>query len=147
MVHGLAMTRDATTECVLECAEDAPAFNAVEFLGLSDMIGEDGVVEMVEIFEVETRHRLRRLAAGDQTIAAQLREMHTLKGAAGTVGAPRLTALGRTLEQAAGGGVPPVANDFKTIEAALDAYLREARAWIADRGIADRGIADRRATA
>ena len=49
----------------------------------SEMIGEDGVMEMVEIFETETRQRLRRLAAGNQSIATLVREMHTLKGAAG----------------------------------------------------------------
>jgi len=86
---------------------DAPAFDAVEFAALNEMIGEDGVREMVEIFETETRQRLRRLAAGDQNAATLVREMHTLKGAAGTVSAPRLAALGRTFEQAAERGIVP----------------------------------------
>ncbi len=133
MVHGLATTRNRTADRILPGSGDAPAFDAVEFHGLSEMIGEDGVVEMVEIFEVETRQRLRRLVAGNQTISTQLREMHTLKGAAGTVAAPRLTALGGALEQAARGGVAPGAHDIQTIEAALEAYLREVRVWIAGR--------------
>lgn len=133
MAYGPAATRDATTERILSCSDDAPAFNAAEFNELCEMIGDDGVMEMVEIFEAETRQRLRRLAGGDQTIATQLREMHTLKGAAGTVAAPRLTALGRKFEQAAHDGVAPVSNDFKTIEIALDAYLTEVRAWSVDR--------------
>jgi HPt (histidine-containing phosphotransfer) domain-containing protein len=138
MAYGSAATRDATAERGPSCSGsapsgnapsgDAPAFNAAEFDDLSDMIGEDGVKEMVEIFEAETRQRLRRLAAGDQDIATQLREMHTLKGAAGTVAAPRLTALGRTFELAARGGIGPAPNDIRTIELALEDYLTAIRA-------------------
>jgi HPt (histidine-containing phosphotransfer) domain-containing protein len=133
MAYGPAATRHAATERILSCSDDAPEFNSAEFDELSGMIGEDGVMEMVEIFEAETRQRLRRLAAGGQNIATQLREMHTLKGAAGTVAAPRLAALGRTFEMAARDGIAPSANDFKTIEQALEAYLTEVRGWSADR--------------
>jgi HPt (histidine-containing phosphotransfer) domain-containing protein len=99
------------------------------------MIGEDGVLEMIDIFAHETRQRLRRLA-GDQTLATQLREMHTLKGAASTVAAPRLAALGRALEQAARDGVAPVADDLGAIEAALDAWLKAVRVWSVSRAAA-----------
>ncbi len=133
MAYGPATTRDAMTERILSCSGEAPAFDAVEFDELSETIGEDGVMEMVEIFEAETRLRLRRLALGDQTITTQVREMHTLKGAAGTVAAPHLTALGRAFEQAARKGIPPVAKDFQAIEAALEAYLVAVRARAADR--------------
>src|SRR5262249_25727953 len=78
-----------------------PAFDAVEFDELSDTIGEDGVAEMVRIFETETRQRLARLLSGTQDLGTQVREMHTLKGAAATVAAPRLSALGFLAEQAA----------------------------------------------
>jgi HPt (histidine-containing phosphotransfer) domain-containing protein len=152
MAYGPATTRDAATERLLSCYEttpfgdapafdapafDAPAFDAADFDELIDMIGEDGVMEMVAIFETETRLRLRRMMAGDQTIAAQLREMHTLKGAAGSVGAPRLTALGRALEHAAHQGIAPTTGDLMAIEAALEAYLAALRARNAQLAPAD----------
>jgi HPt (histidine-containing phosphotransfer) domain-containing protein len=128
MAHGPATTWDADTERTPPCLLDAPAFDAAEFDELSEMIGEDGVMEMVEIFTTETQRRLHRLAAGDQTINVQVREMHTLKGAAGTVAAPRLTALGRAFERSTGRGIAPVAEDIKAIEAALDAWLAAVQA-------------------
>jgi HPt (histidine-containing phosphotransfer) domain-containing protein len=110
-------------------AFNAPAFNAIEFSALSEMIGEDGVMEMVDIFEAETGHRLRRLAAGGLSTATLVREMHTLKGAAGTVASPRLTALGWMFEQAAREAISPTAEDLAVIAAALAAYLAEVRVW------------------
>jgi HPt (histidine-containing phosphotransfer) domain-containing protein len=104
-----------------------PAFDAEEFDALSDMIGEDGVREMVEIFEAETRQRLRRLAAGDQNFAALVREMHTLKGAAATVAAPRLAVLGRAFEKAAQRGNAPTSDQLKAIGDALEAFLAQVR--------------------
>ena len=128
MAYGPATTQAAATERGPSCCDDAPAFNAAEFDELSEMIGEDGVAEMVEIFAHETRQRLLRLTAGGQDITTQLREMHTLKGAAGTVAAPHLTALGRTFEQAARAGIAPGPADFKAIEVALGEYLAAVRA-------------------
>lgn len=128
MAYGPAATRDAATERTLSCFEDIPVFDAVEFDGLCDMIGEDGALEMVMIFEAETRQRLRRLMAGHQDIATQVREMHTLKGAAGTVASPRLAAMGEMLEHAADQGIAPGGDDIDAIEAALEDYLRSVRA-------------------
>ena len=108
---------------------DAPPFDAYGFGELIKMIGDDGVLEMVEIFSTETRLRLGRLAAGDQNVATLVREMHTLKGAAGTVASPRLTALGLTFEHAARRGVAPTADDLARIGEALEAYLSEVREW------------------
>lgn len=123
----LATTRDVVVRCVragtMPCPPRPPAFDAAEFDELREMIGQDGVREMVEIFETETRQRLRRLTAGNQTTATLVREMHTLKGAAGTVAAPRLAVLGRTLEQAARDGIAPTLAQLKAIEAALEAFL------------------------
>jgi HPt (histidine-containing phosphotransfer) domain-containing protein len=106
----------------------ASAFDTRNFDTLSEMIGEDGAREMVEIFETETKRRLQRLAEGVPDIAALVREMHTLKGAAGTIASPRLAELGRTLEQAARRGVVPTPNHLKAIEEALGTFLVEARA-------------------
>ena len=110
-------------------ADNAAAFDALEFDALSEMIGEDGVREMVEIFATETRQRLRRLTAGGQNCATLVREMHTLKGAAGTVAAPRLAFLGRAFEQAAQRGVGPTSDDLKAIDSALEAFLAAVRTW------------------
>ena len=98
-------------------------FDAVEFDGLIDMIGEEGVTEMIGIFETETRRRVQRLRGGDQDMTTISREMHTLKGAAGTVAAPRLFALGRGFEEAANQDIPPTREDIQAIEDALDDFL------------------------
>jgi len=113
---------------------DTPAFDATEFAELSEAIGDDGVLEMVAIFETETRHRLLRLVSGDQDVATQLREMHTLKGAAGTVAAPRLSALGEMFERAARRGIAVDPDQIGPIASALEAYLTEMRAWNKRRG-------------
>jgi HPt (histidine-containing phosphotransfer) domain-containing protein len=105
-----------------------PAFDARSFDTLREMIGEDGAREMVEIFETETRRRLQRLVAGGHNTAALVREMHTLKGAAGTVASPRLAELGRTLERFAERGITPTPDHLNEIESALEAFLTAARA-------------------
>jgi HPt (histidine-containing phosphotransfer) domain-containing protein len=110
-----------------------PAFDAVEFDELSDMIGEDGVTELVRIFEAQTRLRIRRLEAGGQDLTTQVREMHTLKGAAATVGAPRLATLGMVAEQAALDGIAPTGADFIAIADALEAFLADLRVRNRDR--------------
>lgn len=136
MAYGPAMTQGAVAERTLPCPRDAPAFDAAEFDELLEMIGADGVMEMVGIFEAETRSRLRRLKAGDQDLPTQLREMHTLKGAAGTVAAPRLTSLGESFEHAARAGVMPTRDDIAMIATALEAYLSAMHAWTRHRALA-----------
>ena len=106
-----------------------PALDAIEFSDLNEMIGDEGVMEMVMIFESETRQRMLRLAANDQDIGTLVREMHTLKGAASTVAAPRLAVLGRSLEHAARRGIAPTLDDVEEIAAALDAWLEAVRDW------------------
>jgi HPt (histidine-containing phosphotransfer) domain-containing protein len=133
MAYGLAMTQGAGAERTMPCPRDAPAFDAAEFDELVEMIGSDGVMEMVGIFEAETRSRLRRLEAGGQDRPTQLREMHTLKGAAGSVAAPRLTTLGETFERAARTGIMPTRDDISMIATALEAYLSAMRAWARQR--------------
>jgi HPt (histidine-containing phosphotransfer) domain-containing protein len=133
MCGGVMAVNWATEDYPASLFVDTPAFDALEFETLSEMIGEEGVSEMVEIFENETRQRLRRLASGGQDIGTQLREMHTLQGAAGTVAAPRLAALGRVFELAAQEGVGPVGSDLEEIENALEAFLSAIRERIEDR--------------
>jgi HPt (histidine-containing phosphotransfer) domain-containing protein len=123
---------------------DAAVFDATEFGILSEMIGEDGVREMVEIFATDTRQRLQRLNAGGQNINVLLREMHTLKGAAGTVAAPRLALLGRAFEQAARRGIGPTPDDLKKIDIALEGFLAAVRSWTETAGIIGTATAARR---
>jgi signal transduction histidine kinase/DNA-binding NarL/FixJ family response regulator len=110
-------------------APSPPSFDAESFSEMVEMIGDDGVAEMVETFEIETRARLQRLRTGGQDITTIVREMHTLKGAAGTASAPHLAAIGLALEQAAKHGSPPTPDDLQAIGDALDAFLAEVRAW------------------
>jgi HPt (histidine-containing phosphotransfer) domain-containing protein len=131
MAYGPAITQAAATNRTLSSSGDPAAFDAAGFDDLTEMIGHEGVLELVGIFENETRQRLQRLSAGGQDIATLVREMHTLKGAAGTVAAPRLTALGRTFEQAALDGIAPLPTDIKAIESGLAAYLAAIRTWSA----------------
>jgi len=129
------MTTYAPTVAPETAAGNAAAFDAVEFGALSEMIGEDGVREMVEIFATDTRQRLRRLTVGGQTCATLVREMHTLKGAAGTVAAPRLALLGRAFEQAAQLGTGPTPDDLTAIGSALEAFLAAVQIWSEAAGI------------
>jgi HPt (histidine-containing phosphotransfer) domain-containing protein len=101
--------------------------DAAEFTALSEMIGEGGVREMIEIFASETRQRVGRLTAGGQTCATLVREMHTLKGAASTVAAPRLAAMGHAFERAAQQGVGPTPDELVALDTALEAYLAAVR--------------------
>jgi HPt (histidine-containing phosphotransfer) domain-containing protein len=128
------MAREAATQYMAgdgaePLCEETAAFDAAEFDELSRMIGDDGALETVEIFRSETKRRLRRLAAGDQDIATQFREMHTLKGGAGTVAAPRLAALGQIFERAAYRGIVPAPDQIEALDAALEAYLAELTVW------------------
>ena len=104
---------------------EALAFDPVEFAILADALGDDGVREIVWIFETETRDRLRRLCEGGQDRPTIMRELHTLKGAASTVAAPRLTLLGRSLEHLVRQGGAPTPHDILAMEAALNAYLAD----------------------
>jgi HPt (histidine-containing phosphotransfer) domain-containing protein len=119
----LAMGRLSAT-----ISRPVPAFDPIEFHERIIMLGGNGVAEMLEIFETETRRRLLRLANGTQDIGTVMREMHTLKGAAATVAAPRLTALGRLFEQQAQRGRMPDQADLEAIEEGLETFLAAVRA-------------------
>jgi HPt (histidine-containing phosphotransfer) domain-containing protein len=129
MPNRRAAIQDASGQRALSCSRHIPAFDATEFYELTDMIGDEGVMEMVMIFEAETRSRVQRLESGNQDLNTQLREMHTLKGAAATVGAPRLAALGRAYEHAARAGTAPTPEDAIRIAEALEVYLSAMRDW------------------
>ena len=83
------------------------------------------MAEVVNLFIVETRSRLHRMASPDIDPGRLTREAHTLKGAAGTVCAPRLAGLAAALEARlrAGGSMGPTEVDG--LAAAFDAYVTE----------------------
>ena len=127
----------ASSPALLSASPSEPAvLDTVEFDGLIEMIGEEGVLEMIAIFETETRRRVARLRGGNQDIVTVAREMHTLKGAAGTVAAPRLAALGKAFEAAANQGTHPTPEDVQAIEDALDAFLGAIRGRAVNRAAA-----------
>jgi HPt (histidine-containing phosphotransfer) domain-containing protein len=129
MRRAMAAAQNLASGGAVSLCTETKAFDAAGFDELCEAIGADGALEMVEIFETESRKRLRRLAMGDQDIATQRREIHTLKGAAGTVAAPRLAALGQMFEQAANRGIGPSPHQIEALDAALEACLAEMRAW------------------
>ncbi len=78
---------------------DGPALDADVLAEMEEAIGQDGLVEMVRLFLSETVARLDRLGNADREASIDLREVHTLKGAAATVGAPALTAFALETEE------------------------------------------------
>ncbi|MGE0419022.1 MAG: ATP-binding protein, partial [Acetobacteraceae bacterium] len=77
---------------------DIPVVDTLALADLSMAIGEAGVRDMLGVFESETLSRLNRLSDATRDKAADQREIHTLKGAAGTVCARRLSTMAQTLE-------------------------------------------------
>jgi CheY-like chemotaxis protein/HPt (histidine-containing phosphotransfer) domain-containing protein len=82
-----------------QAAPDGPALDAAVLAEMEEAIGEDGLVEMIRLFLSETHSRLDRLGNGERDASIDLREVHTLKGAAATVGAPTLTAFALETEE------------------------------------------------
>jgi signal transduction histidine kinase/DNA-binding NarL/FixJ family response regulator len=105
-------------------ARDA-ACNENALSTLAEDLGNEGVAEVVNLFIVETKSRLHRMASPDIDPGRLTREAHTLKGAAGTVCAPRLAGLAAALEARlrAGGSMGPTEVDG--LAAAFDAYVTE----------------------
>jgi HPt (histidine-containing phosphotransfer) domain-containing protein len=136
MAHGPVRIQIAPASDAGSVPRNIPVFDGTEFAELREAIGDEGVTEIIVIFETETRERMRRLRNGSQDIATQLREMHTLKGAASTVAAPRLADLGRRLEAAAGRGIAPAPDQLEAITEALEAYLMAMRDWTGRRTLA-----------
>ena len=69
--------------------EEAP-LDLAALAEMEEAIGQDGIQEMIHLFITETTARLDRLTHLDRDGSIDLREIHTLKGAAATVGAPVL---------------------------------------------------------
>ena len=85
-------------------------------------IGEDGVAEMATLFRAETADRLARLADAGRETAADLREIHSLKGAAATVGAERIADMAQKLESRLRSGGSLAASDVPGLTDAFTAW-------------------------
>ncbi len=92
---------------------------------LSEDLGNEGVTEVVNLFIAETRARLQRMGSPNIEPARLIREAHTLKGAAGTVCAPRLAGLAGALETRLRSGGSMEAGEVDGLASAFDAYVTE----------------------
>jgi len=101
---------------------DGDPVDHVALVEMEDAIGADGVVEMITLFARETEARLDRLTVGPRDPAVDLREVHTLKGAASTVGAPVLTTLSARLEASMRAGGLLTEGDVTGLRAAFDIW-------------------------
>ena len=88
----------------------------------------DDFAEMLALFESETRARLARLAAGITDARTLLREVHTLKGAAGTVCAARLAARAAVIEARVQAGGTLADGDLPVLTAEFEVWLEAVRA-------------------
>jgi signal transduction histidine kinase/HPt (histidine-containing phosphotransfer) domain-containing protein/ActR/RegA family two-component response regulator len=95
---------------------------------LASDIGDAGVTEMIGIFEVETTQRLERLA-GQLDPKVLLREIHSLKGGAGTVCAGRLASRAGFIEARLRQGGALYDGDLAALTADFDAWREGARIW------------------
>ena len=124
-------TRSTTPEPPLEVHTDLHTLD-----DLAEMIGHDGVMQMIRIFLGELRGRVERIgdALRKTDFAALEQEAHALKGATGNLGlsllrdrAARLEAAGRSGDSAA---MQALARDLAAIanhaEIDLQKYLRHA---------------------
>lgn len=99
---------------------------------LIEAIGQASFAEMVEMFRQETAERLQRLEQPYDSTERLVRELHTLKGVAGTVCAPILSAIAARLEKHAkeGGTIQPA--DVAELQAAFDDWTRAVEAGLTE---------------
>jgi chemotaxis protein histidine kinase CheA len=102
-----------------------PACDRIALAALIEDISLAGVTEVVNLFIVETGLRLGRMATADSRSGQLLREVHTLNGAAGVVGAIRLGAIAAELEARLRVGGSMNAGDVGAMTAAFDAYVAQ----------------------
>lgn len=97
---------------------------------MEDAIGQDGIIEMVQLFQSETAARLARLMQPTRDLSIDLREVHTLKGAAATVGAPVLTELAVRIEESLREGGMLTQDDVVRLQARFDLWCAAINARI-----------------
>jgi hypothetical protein len=115
-----------------EAEPATPVLDQTAMAELLENLGLDGAAELLAVFTADTRARLRRLAAGVTPLTALLREIHTLKGAAGTVCAARLARQAALLEPLVRdrGHLEPA--ELAALTEAFEAYLQRSKARALD---------------
>jgi signal transduction histidine kinase/CheY-like chemotaxis protein/HPt (histidine-containing phosphotransfer) domain-containing protein len=98
LLPALGQTHVVVVGSVPSAPEAGLALDRPGFACLKEDIGEDGVAELVATFEAETRARFILIADRRLDRETLTREVHSLKGAAGTACAMRLTGLAEALE-------------------------------------------------
>jgi PAS domain S-box-containing protein len=99
-----------------------PALDPSALGMLTDALGRNTVLRMVEIFCGETDARLARFASGTLDAGDLREEMHALKGTAATVGALRLSWLAAAAEAQLERGLGKEMAELADLSAAFDAY-------------------------
>jgi hypothetical protein len=80
---GTAGGPDAPIPAVASVSPEEVALDDAALLGLTEEIGADGVAELITMFEQETFARLQLIALPGLDREQRIREVHSLKGAAG----------------------------------------------------------------
>ena len=105
-----------------ETGPEAPALDRAALEDLTAAIGPEALVELISLFQAETAGRLDRLRAVLHDAPSLAREVHILKGAAGTVCAARLIQLTEAIESRLRRGA-------EIVEADLDGLAEAYAAW------------------
>ena len=114
---------DTNVPDLLKCKQiNAPAVDVGGLRQLRADLGPDGAAELLAVFLHETEARLQRLADAALSPAVLQREVHTLKGAAGTVFAARLAALAAVAEQRLKAGGQMTSDELAALAAAFSEF-------------------------
>jgi HPt (histidine-containing phosphotransfer) domain-containing protein len=92
---------------------------------LKEDLGEDGVAELVALFEAETFARLTRIADHRLDRPTLTREVHSLKGAAGTAFAVSLARRAAALEVRLNRGEDMEESDMPALTEAFESWRGE----------------------
>ncbi len=104
------------------------ALDRQNLAGLKEDLGEDGVAELVALFEAETVARLTRIADHRLDRPTLTREVHSLKGAAGTAFAVSLARRAAALEVRLNRGEDMEESDMPALTEAFESWRGEVHA-------------------
>lgn len=110
-------------------AED-PACDQAALDALAADLGVEARGELVQLFLTETTARLRKIAEPPAAATPLVREVHALKGSAGTAGAMRLARLAKAMELRLRAGGSLGADDLAALQEAFDDYAAQVQAII-----------------
>ena len=107
----------------VDTGNTSPMVDPDAFAELLEALGEDGIGEMLTVFVAEMERRLAFLAVGTDDRELLIREIHSTKGAAGTIGAARLCELAAAIELRLKAGETWRPDDRTTLADAFHAYI------------------------